>query len=88
MSANPKRRPLTNDERHRLVDAIDAIGGVLQFSKSVALSTSCIGHALNGEGILPASAKVLREAGEAFVFGLAAAARHAAPAPQKESADR
>lgn len=74
---NPKRAPLSNDDRHTIIDAIDRVGGVAEFAKRVSLSTSCIGHALNGEGILPASAAALRLAAQDHVFGLVRAARGA-----------
>jgi hypothetical protein len=72
---NAKRDPLTNEQRHTLIDAIDASGGVDVFCRGAALGRESVARALTGAGVLPSTRAILIAKAEAFVFGLAARAR-------------
>lgn len=72
---NAKRDPLTNEQRHTLIDAIDASGGVDAFCKDAAVGRESVARALTGAGVLPSTRAILIAKAEAFVFALARLAR-------------
>lgn len=72
---NAKREPLTNDERHAVVDAIDAGGGIEAFAAKSGIGRESIARALTGAGVLPATRRILLVKAQEFVFGLASEAR-------------